>query len=188
VSTANPDSTHLRLSSKSPTVPWWRMPFTADTWRRTLYALLVLPVAIISLPLAILGGSAIAARLQRGLAHALLGMTFDEVPYRKIDGRVVGHSLLGLVHGTLSAVLAGYLWLIAVVNVAYPLRPDTADLSTAWGGPSLAGAWLVHGSGGIIFLFATPWVVKGITHAQGRLLRWMLGSADRVSSARTPSV
>ncbi|MFC7645596.1 hypothetical protein [Streptosporangium lutulentum] len=83
MSAIDPDSLYPRLPSKSPRVSWWRMPFTADTWRRTLYALLVLPVAIV---------------------------------------------------------------------------------------------------------FATPWVVRGITHAQGSLLRRMPGTADRGPAARTPSV
>jgi len=63
-----------------------------------------------------------------------------------------------------------------VVNIAYPLRPDSDDLSNAWGGPSLAGAWAVHGAAGLALLLLAPWVVNGVTALQGRLARTMLGS------------
>jgi hypothetical protein len=67
------------------------------------------------------------------------------------------------------ALVTAYLWTVAAANIAYPLRPDTADLANAWGGPTLAGAWAVHGTAGVLFLFATPWIVRGLTGLQVRL-------------------
>jgi hypothetical protein len=32
-------------TSRSSRVPWWRMPFSADTWRRTAYVLFALPLS-----------------------------------------------------------------------------------------------------------------------------------------------
>jgi Putative sensor len=156
--------------------PWWRMPFSADTWRRTLYALLALPVGIVSVPVSILGGSPAAARLQRALAGRLLGTRLGQPGYRRVDARVVGHALLSLPLNAAAWVLTAYLWTLVVANLAYPLRPDSDDLSNAWGGPSLAGAWAVHGAAGLALLFVVPWVVHGLTAMQGRLAR-MLGTA-----------
>jgi hypothetical protein len=33
----------------------------------------------------------------------------------------------------------------------------------------------VHAAGGLAFLFAAPWIVRGVTALQGRLLRRLLG-------------
>src|SRR3954466_8288096 len=51
--------------------PVLRAPFAADTWRRTGYALVALPVAIASVPLALAGGP--GGRLQRRAAGLLPG-------------------------------------------------------------------------------------------------------------------
>jgi hypothetical protein len=51
-------------------------------------------------------------------------------------------------------VVTAYLLIGIVINLAYPLRPD--GTATDWGGPSLAGRWLVHGAGGVLFAMATP--------------------------------
>jgi hypothetical protein len=163
-------------SAPARRVPWWATPFSADTWRRTLYALLALPVDVVCVPLSILGGSPAAARLQQGLAARLLGVGLERPPRRRLDGRVVGHALLSLPLNALSWALTVAVWAVAVVNIAYPLRPDSDDLSNAWGGPSLAGAWAVHGTAGLALLLLAPWVVNGVTALQGRLARTMLGS------------
>jgi hypothetical protein len=94
---------------------------------------------------------------------------------RRVDGRVIGHALLSLPLNALSLALTVAVWVLALVNIAYPLRPDSDDLSNAWGGPSLAGAWAVHGTAGLVLLLLAPWVVNGLTSLQGRLARRMLG-------------
>jgi hypothetical protein len=157
-------------------VPWWARPFSADTWRRTLYVLLALPVGVVCVPLSILGGSPAAGRLQQGPAARLLGVGLARPPRRRVDGRVLGHALLSLPLNALSWALTVAVWALAVVNIAYPLRPDSDDLSNAWGGPSLAGAWAVHGTAGLALLLLAPWIVNGVTALQGRLVRAMLGS------------
>jgi hypothetical protein len=153
------------------------MPFSASTWRRTLYVLLALPVGVACLPLSILGGSPVAARMQQGLASRLLGVGLERPRRRRLDGRVVGHTLLSLPLNALSWALTVAIWAVAVGNLAHPLRPDSDDLSYAWGGPSLVGAWAVHGAAGLALLLVVPWIVNGVTALQGRLVRTMLGSA-----------
>jgi hypothetical protein len=157
-------------------VPWWRMPFSADTWRQTLYALLALPVGVACVPLSILGGSPTAARLQHALASSLLAVRLDGPRRARVDARVVGHALLSLPVNLLAWALTASLWTLAIINIAYPLRPDSDDLSNAWGGPTLAGAWAVHGIAGLAFLLLAPWIVKGATALQSRLAQRMLGS------------
>lgn len=91
-------------------------------------------------------------------------------------GRVLAHTVLSLPLNLVSLALTVYLWSLVPANLAYPLRPGTMDsYQHSWGGPSLVGAWAVHAAGGVVALFATPWVVKGITWLQGRLTRRLLG-------------
>jgi hypothetical protein len=75
---------------------WWRLPLRADTWRRTLYALLALPVGVVCVPLSILGGSPAAARLQRSLTRRFLALRLQGARPARVDPRVVGHALLSL--------------------------------------------------------------------------------------------
>jgi hypothetical protein len=155
--------------SRPSRIRWWRLPFSADTWRGTFYILLTLPVSLVSLPLALLGGHQAAARLQRGLARRYLALRIDEPAPGRTAGRVVAHALLGLPVNLVSLALTAYLWSLVPTNLAYPLRPGTMDsYQHSWGGPTLAGAWAVHAAGGLVLLFATPWIVRGITWLQGR--------------------
>lgn len=163
--------------SRSSPVQWWRLPFSADTWRRTLYVLLALPVGLVSVPLALLSRHQAAARLQRGLVRKYLALDIDEPAHRERARRVLTHAVLSLPLNLASLALTIYLWLLVPANLAYPLRPGTMDsYQGSWGGPSLAGAWVVHAAGGVVFLFVTPWIVKAVTSLQGRLARRLLGS------------
>jgi hypothetical protein len=158
-------------------VPWWRRPFSADTWRRTLYILLALPVSLVAVPVALLGGYRVAARWQRGLARRYLALRTDEPAPRERAGRVIAHAVLSLPLNLVSLALTVYLWSLVPANLAYPLRPGTMDsYQHSWGGPSLAGAWAVHAAGGVVLLFTTPWIVKAITWLQGGLTHRLLGA------------
>jgi hypothetical protein len=163
--------------SRSSHIQWWRRPFSADTWRQTFYVLLALPVSLISVPLVLLGGYRAAARLQQRLARRYLALRIDEPAPRDSAGRVLTHMVLSLPLNLASLALTLYLWLLVPANLAYPLRPGTMDsYQHSWGGPSLAGAWAVHAAGGVLFLFATPWMIKAVTWLQGRLARRLLGA------------
>jgi len=153
------------------------MPFSAATWRRTFYILLAPPVSIVSVSLLLLGGHRAAASLQRGLAHKYLALRIDGPAHRDTAGRVVAHAVLSLPLNLVSLALTAYLWSLVPANFAFPLRPGTMDsYQHSWGGPTLAGAWAVHAVGGLVFLFATPWIVKAITWLQGRFARRLLGA------------
>jgi len=165
------------VPSRPSRVQWWRLPFSADTWRRTVYILFALPVSLVSVPFALLGGYRTAARLQRGLARRYLALRIDEPASRRTAGRVIAHAVLSLPLNLVSLVLTAYLWSLVPMNLAYPLRPGALDAyQHAWGGPTLAGAWAVHAAGGLVFLFVTPWIVKAVTWLQSRLARRLLGA------------
>ncbi len=176
-SPSHPDPSEARGLSRPSRVQWWRRPFSADPWRRTLYVLLALPLGLASLPLVLLGRDQTAARLQRDLARRYLALRIDQPAARRTAGRVLAHAVLGLPLNLVSLALVVYLWLLVFANLAYPLRPDTMDsYQHSWGGPTLAGAWAVHAAGGLVFLFVAPWIIEAVTRLQGSLARRLLGA------------
>ncbi|MFE9374827.1 sensor domain-containing protein [Streptomyces sp. NPDC006711] len=156
-----------------------REPFRAETWLRLAYLLLALPVGLISVPLALVGGP--AGRIQRGLARRLLGVRVDE-PERTGPLAFV-HAVVSTPLNFVAAVFSGFFLFAVAINVGYPLRPEN-DTSDSWGGPTMAGAWAVHAAGGVLFLLVAPWVMKGFAVLQTRLVRGFLG-ADRTGFLRT---
>jgi hypothetical protein len=173
-----------------PTRDWWRTPLRADPWRRTLYSLLALPAGIAAAPLALAGGYRAAARWQRDLARRLLRLPLERSAGRERAGRVLAHSLLSLPLNVASFALTVSLWSLVLLNLAYPLRPalgiGDGDYETAWGGPTLVGAWAVHAAGGLLLLFVSAWTVTAVTGLQGRLLRRLLGAGPAARPA-TPA-
>jgi hypothetical protein len=85
---------------------WLWAPFTADTWRRTSYALLALPVGLVSVPLALVGCP--AGRLQRRLARRLLRLEVAE-PVRT-GSRALLHAVLAAPLNLVAMVVTGYGW------------------------------------------------------------------------------
>ncbi|MFG1886719.1 hypothetical protein ACGFIR_02470 [Micromonospora sp. NPDC049051] len=94
-----------------------------------------------------------------------------------------------------TAVLAG----LMLVNVGYPLRPllglDGHDGSVwastyydAWGGPTLAGAWAVHGVGAMLFVFPLlGWVVRGLLRLQAVLTGTAPAAVGAASAVLAPT-
>jgi len=72
---------------------FWLVPYGTSTWRRFAYALVVVPMAVGSLPLAWAGRSEAAARYQRHLASRLVGTPADEPPRRPTDPAVLAISV-----------------------------------------------------------------------------------------------
>ncbi|GAA5177243.1 hypothetical protein GCM10023322_01510 [Rugosimonospora acidiphila] len=152
-----------------------RAPFTGDTWRRTAYAFLALPVGVACVPLALVGGP--AGRLSRRMARALLGLEVGEPARTGI--RALFHAVLTIPLNFLVAVITGYGWSIVLLNLAYPARPLVGlgvGGANAWGGPTFAGVWAFHAVvGGLGFLLMMPWIVRALTWSQGRLVGALLG-------------
>jgi hypothetical protein len=154
-----------------------RYPFTADPWRRTAEVLVQPFLALASLGLVMLG--------RRGAAHRALRWPTQSPSATAASGRLLARGLLGVVLGSLAAAVAAYAWLIVPVNLGFPLRPDSDDLSNAWGGPTMAGAWAVHGAIGLVFLWIVPWVVRGLSSVKRGLDRQLLRPGLDQPSAST---
>jgi hypothetical protein len=161
------------------TRPVWRSmlraPFTGETWRRAAYLLLALPAAVLCLPLALIGSPA-AGRIQRSLARRLLGADVPEAD-RASKPLALAHAVLTLPLNLIATVVTGYFWFVMLINLGYPLRPDSDNYAHSWGGPTLAGAWAVHLLGGTVLVgLVMPWIIKGFTKLQARLVRAFHGA------------
>lgn len=154
---------------------WWRLPFSSGTWRGMLFIILAVPVSLACVPLALLGRSQSAARLQKDLASKFLALRKPAAGLAA--GRVIAHTVLSVPLSVASLLLTVYLWSLVAANLAYPLRPGTMEsYETSWGGPTLAGAWAVHAvGGGLTALFLIPWVVRAVIWLHGRLAHHLLG-------------
>lgn len=139
-------------------VPWWRIALTSEPYRRTVFLVVAIPTAVLS----VFDGG----RAQQRLAAVLMDRTVGRHRFR---------ALLAVPVDALALVIIGYCWSIVLLNIAYPARPligMDGDYSHAWGGPTLAGAWALHGIlGGLGFLMLTPWLVRGFTALWVRLLQ-----------------
>lgn len=157
-----------------------RAPFTARTWGSYAYLLLAVPAALLTVPLALVGGP--AGRLQQRLARTLLRLEPDGA--RPTAVRALAHALLALPVGTAGIVVLAYTASLIPLNLLWPLRSLVgmdADPAHSWGGPTTAGAWAVHAlAGGVPFLLLTPWIARGFTALHTRLLTGVLGGRGSV--------
>ena len=160
-------ATAARPTTARPSI--WRAPFTASTWWRSAYLVVAGPVSIVALVAAIAHRPAGRPALNGRLAEVLRIVPAGSAVTNPVRSRVVGQAMLGIVLGAVALVITVYGWLLVLLNVAYPIR-GASDLSDAWGGPSLAGAWAVHAAGGLFFLFVVPYVVEGLTALHRRML------------------
>jgi hypothetical protein len=90
--------------------------------------------------------------------------------------RLARHALVGFPLNVVAFAVAGYIWLLLPMNWGFPLRgTDDASLQASWGGPSLAGAWVVHAVGATLeFLLVGLPILAGVTALQVRLARRLL--------------
>ncbi len=136
---------------------WRRLPFSAETWRETLFVVAAAPATLVTL--------VDDGRLQERLIERLLATR--AVPTR-------GRALVLLPVAAAAGFVCVYGWLIVVLNLAYPLRwliGMGGSLADSWGGPTMAGAWAFHALvGGVPFLFLMPWIVRGLA----RLELWIV--------------
>jgi hypothetical protein len=150
----------------------WRRPFTLETWTWTAYLLVSGVISLVVLLFVLVGRPATGARLQSRLATVLRVVPAAAAPPRAPAARVALHAIGGIPLGMASLVITAYGWALVLLNVAYPIRSGS-DLSGAWGGPSLAGAWAVHGAAGLAFLFIVPWMISALIAGHRRALGWL---------------
>lgn len=112
-------------------------PFSVQSFRRVGNALLALPRGLVSIVTA--AGATARAPLWRTIVAGLLGI------------------LVGLVA-----------WFVALLGALAVMRGplyglvDRGPYDDSWGGPSLAGAWLVHALVALPFIPIALWVLIGI--------------------------
>ncbi|GGK76819.1 hypothetical protein [Mangrovihabitans endophyticus] len=120
-------------------------------------------------------GPAMVRRL--GAAAIAVPLALRAVASRRFAGGILALPVAAAATG-LTAALG---WLL-LINLAFPFRPylglgDTpaggfwaSTYHGSWGGPTLAGAWSVHGLGTLL-LVAPPlaWAVRGLMHVQDQL-------------------
>ncbi|MET9493064.1 hypothetical protein [Nocardia sp. NPDC006630] len=131
--------------------------------RAAYYAVLSLPIAFAS--------TRVRARVTRRVFRESFELRAPS-PWR-----TAVHSLLAAVIGLL-AWFAVFLAVVALVRGAfYPLLAGD-DLENSWGGPSLAGAWVVHAALGVgLFpLWSLPLAALGIV--QRRISQRLLSRTE----------
>ena len=134
-----------------------------------------LPLALVAPLCALVGLGGAVARLQLRLADSSVrqGATPGFL-------RTAGHSLMVLPPALVSftatttalfTVYSGYLYPIrpdVISTLGHPFTPDHATLGNAWGGPTLAGAWLAHAG----VALGIQLVALLIVHASNALQGW----------------
>jgi hypothetical protein len=125
---------------------FWLVPYGASTWRRFAYALAVVPTAIGSLSLALVGRSGAAARYQRHLASKLVGTPADEPPRRPTDPAVLAMSVGMTAVGVACWLL---LWRFTYAILPVPLVASCLALVVAGRAPARLGRRPARGSLGL---------------------------------------
>ncbi|MEJ3746295.1 hypothetical protein WEI85_23765 [Actinomycetes bacterium KLBMP 9797] len=148
---------------------FWRRPFTVRTLRRLAYALLS-PFAAVLLFLPMLAGGGASAERARA---RLLGAPVPR-PARWRWPRVAGYAVVNLPLGVLVGFFFGYLCLLMLYWLTYPVVFWGDDLSQNWGGPTWLGAAALHFAPFPVMLFVAPWLLKHITAVQAALVRRLL--------------
>ncbi len=110
---------------------------------------------------------------------AVRGLTGFPLAIARIR-RAPVHSLLVLVPALLAFLAVVMQVFVAYSGYLYPLRPDTfaaighpftpdpEALSNAWGGPTLAGAWLVHSAVAFGIQTVCAFLLRGLFAVQDR--------------------
>lgn len=150
-----------------------------DAWRRAAVGLALLPVSLATTVAVLSGGGRWAAQTQAGVARRINGSAAQAVPGA---GATLAASVLGVPLGALACVVA----LLAGPNTVravflYGLMGD-GDYSASWGGPTLAGAWMVHAAIALALVPFELGLIRVIGELHARLLErdrpsWVLLAA-----------
>ncbi|MFD6390120.1 hypothetical protein [Nocardia sp. NPDC060259] len=131
-------------------------------WRTIAYGLLALPLALTPVRTRL--------RVPRRLLH-------EPVSAQGVSAlRCVSHSVLSAGVGIVAWFLMMLTMLGLVRGLAYPLVA-ASDYETSWGGPTLAGAWLVHAAVSLVIAPVFLGIVALLGRFQLRLTRTVLGRA-----------
>ncbi|MGW1997541.1 hypothetical protein [Embleya sp. NPDC001921] len=148
-----------------------------EAGRRSMYALIALPLGLLSIGLVLGGRPARAARLRLAAARRFLDTESDERTGPPYPGalRVLRDGVLDVALGIPTLVLAGYAYGNTLRNLTYPIWYGDTDYHDAWGGPTLAGVWAVHAIGGLAFFAVCLCLIKALTDVQANAARRTFG-------------
>ncbi|RZT81457.1 hypothetical protein EV382_4736 [Micromonospora violae] len=145
------------------------------TGRSLAYCATLIPVAVLALVTTPLGGAGAAVARWRALRTGLLGMPPTAVPDRRPGAvAVLGHAVLSLLVGLVALLPLGVELLMVLRGVLYGVV-ESGPYDNAWGGPTLAGAWLAHFLIGLPIAAAGLAALIGIAAVHQRLTRRLDG-------------
>ena len=144
--------------------------------RSLLYCAVLIPVATAALIAALVGRRQTAVSWWRALRAWLRGSasTGGTALSRPGTVAVIGHALVSLLLGAAALVPLGIQVLMLLRGVLYGLV-DRGPYDHSWGGPTRAGAWLVHVLVGIPFTIAALGALVGVAALHQRLTRSLDG-------------
>ncbi|WCN81178.1 hypothetical protein [Micromonospora sp. LH3U1] len=143
--------------------------------RSLAYCATLIPVALLALMTAPLGGAGAAITRWRSLRTGLLGMPPTPAPGRQPGTvAVLGHALLSLLLGAVALLPLGVQLLMLLRGVLYGVV-DSGPYVHSWGGPTRAGAWLAHFLVGLPLSAAGLAALIGIAAVHQRLTRRLDG-------------
>ncbi|MFC7707663.1 hypothetical protein [Micromonospora lupini] len=153
-----------------------RLDRTARLAGRSLaYCATLVPVALLALVTAPVGGADAAAARWRRLRTGLLGAPPTPTPDRRPGPvAVLGHGLLSLLLGFVALLPLGVQLLLVLRGVLYGIV-DSGPYDHSWGGPTRAGAWLAHFLVGLPMAAAGLAALIGIAAVHQRLTRRLDG-------------
>ncbi len=133
------------------------------TWRGVLLGLCAFPALLASALLRGVGQRGRAEALATWIGRSWLGREAESAVQLPAWKRWAALAIsLGVF------VVTAYLLTGIVINLAYPLRPDSKP--TDWGGPSLLGRWMAHGAGGVMFAIVTPVLSRKLRRLAERVM------------------
>ncbi|MEU5782453.1 hypothetical protein [Micromonospora lupini] len=148
--------------------------------RSLAYCATLVPVALLALVTAPVGGAGAAAARWRRLRTGLLGAPPTPAPGRRPGPvAVLGHGLLSLLLGVVALLPLGVQLLMVLRGVLYGIV-DPGPYDHSWGGPTRAGAWLAHFLVGLPMAAAGLAALIGIAAVHQRLTRRLDGERTAV--------
>jgi hypothetical protein len=144
-------------------------PFVTESARRALFALRAFPTGLVAFGAAASGRHRWAGRWQLDAAEP--GTSDNHSPSW---WRIFTHSALSLSIGAVAWFVAFLSLVAAFRGVFYGLITDDS-YRYSWGGPTLAGAWLVHLVLGLLLVPVALWILRVIGSLLVGLAQRLLG-------------
>ncbi|MGW6202340.1 hypothetical protein ACWF9B_01610 [Streptomyces sp. NPDC055089] len=130
---------------------------------------LILPAVLAVVAVAGPGFERVRARFRLG----------EEIGRRSGDRRFVRHAAFffrNMLVGALGFLAVAGRLIVCARNLTYPVWGRRSYPDPAWGGPHPLGVVALHFAGGVVALFAGPWIIVRPARLQVRVVRGLIGS------------